>query len=227
MRGPTERQNDDKAALYVNNQFSLSFALCKGGVSTGWTERTLDSSAFRGQAGEDRFPVDRWRQEQQPLPRQYRTLRTEQRSFSAAAVRTAGLEETTAGSATGGGVSRNSGKSSTPSLAISGQRRPFLPVAVQHSGGSAELYSALGWIALAGDERSVGIGAGASAAMVANRVILVGNAPSGVVLCGVAGRQQRQQRHLRQVVEWFGMGGGRRLGIGRGHHNNATQSRQA
>ena len=153
--------NDDHAALYVNEQLAPpAFALCRGGVSAGWTERTLDLSAFRGQPVKIEFRVQTDGNFNSNLYLDNIELcglsgdlsLPQQCAF-------AGWQETTAGSATRGGVSRTNGKSSMPSLAISNQGRPFLAWA-DVTPGNSEIYirrwDGLLWQEMSGQSASGG-----------------------------------------------------------------------
>ncbi len=157
--------NRDRAALYVGNNAGYklaepAFALCRGGVSAGWTERTLDLSQYRGQKVTIQFRVETTPNFNSNLYLDNIELcglsgdlsLPQQCAF-------AGWQETTAGSATRGGVSRTNGKSSMPSLAISNQGRPFLAWA-DLTQGNSEIYirrwDGLLWQEMSGQSASGG-----------------------------------------------------------------------
>jgi hypothetical protein len=142
---PNPLDNDDTAALYVNNILAPpAFALCRDGASTGWTERTLDLSAFRGQKVTIEFRLKTDGNFNSNLYLDNIELCGLSGDLSLPQqCALAGWQETTAGSASSslslGGVSRSAGISSMPALAISSQGRPFLAWSDQ-SQGNAEIY---------------------------------------------------------------------------------------
>lgn len=222
-------QNNDRAALYVDGNLAPpAFALCRAGVSTGWTERTLDLSDYQGKKVTIEFRL-------QTTPGFNSNLYLDNIELCglssdllpAQQCALAGWQETTAGSATRGGVSRNNGKSSMPSLAISVQGRPFLAWS-DASGGNAEIYIRR-WDGLLWQEMS---GRSATGGGISNNggdssEPSVGVAPNGAVYVAW---QDRSSGNSDIYVKWWNGSAWAEVGAGSatggGISSNATLSRK-
>ncbi len=203
--------NDDRAALYVNDTLAPpAFALCRGGVSTGWTERTLDLSAFRGKKVKIEFRVQTDGNFNSNLYLDNIELCGLSSDLSLPQqCALAGWQETTAGSASApkdaslSGVSRTSDKSSMPSLAISAQGRPFLAWS-DNTAGNPEIYirrwDGLLWQEMSGRSAS---GGGISANGGESTEPAVGVAPNGAVY--VAWQDTSGGNSEIYVKEWNGV----------------------
>ncbi len=175
--------NDDTAALYVDGVLvEPAFALCRGGVSTGWTERTIDLSDFIDELVTIEFRVTTDDNLNSNLYLDNIELCGLSGDLSLPQqCMLAGWQETTTGSATRGGVSRTTGNAASPSLAISRQGRPFLAWS-DLTPGNAEIYirrwDGLLWQEMSGQSAS---GGGISANSSASTEPSVATAPNGAV----------------------------------------------